>query len=126
MKKLNFAAILAAGAALALSPAHVAAQAGASQVNMGIQLKAHAEGAEVAAMSPDGTGAAMGLKVGDIVTEVDGKPISREVVQEHAQKTKVGDQISFKVKRAGAVIDLSGKALAAPEGAPAPAAQPQG
>ena len=123
MIKFKFAAILAAGAALALSSAHVAAQAAAQQVNMGIQLRAHAEGAEVAGVSPEGTGAAMGLKVGDIVTEVDGKPISREVVQEHAQKTKVGDQINFKVKRAGAIIDLSGKALAAPEGAPAPATQ---
>ena len=77
-------------------------------------------------MSPDGTGAAMGLQVGDIVMEVDGKPISREVVQEHAQRTKVGDQISFKVKRAGAIVELTGKALAAPEGAPAQTAQPQG
>jgi len=126
MNKLKFAAILAAGAALALSPTHVAAQATATPVNMGIQLKAHAEGAEVAAMSPDGTGAAMGLKVGDIVMEVDGKPISREVVQEHAQRTKVGDRISFKVKRAGAIVEMTGKALAAPEGAPAPTAQPQG
>ena len=48
MNKLNFAAILAAGASLALSPAHVAAQAAAPSVNMGVQLRAHPEGAEVA------------------------------------------------------------------------------
>lgn len=126
MNKLTFAAILTAGAALVLSPAHTAAQTPAKPVAMGIQLKAHAEGAEVTAMLPEGTGAAMGLKVGDVVTEVDGKPISREVVQEHAQRTKVGDQIRFKVKRAGAIMELTGKALAAPEGTPAPTAQPQG
>ena len=125
MNKLKIA-IFAAGAALALSSAPVAAQAESKAVAMGIQLKPHAEGAEVAALLPDQTAAAMGVKLGDIILEVDGKPISREVVMEHAKQTKVGDQIRFKVKRAGAVMDLSGKALPAPEAAPAPAAQPQG
>jgi C-terminal processing protease CtpA/Prc len=126
MNKLKFAAVVAAGAAFALSPTYVAAQAPATPVNMGIQLQPHAEGAEVANLTPDGTAAGMGLKVGDVITQVDGKPISREVVQEHAQRVKVGDQISFKVKRAGAVMDLTGKALAAPAGASVPTAQPQG
>ncbi len=111
MNKLNFAAIIAAGAALALSPGHVAAQAGPP-----IQLKPHAEGAEVAIMVPDGPAAVLGLKVGDIVLEVGGKPISREVLQEYMQSKKEGDAVSFKVKRAGTVIDVTGKAPAPPQG----------
>lgn len=105
MNHLNFAAILAAGAALALAPAHVAAQAGPP-----IQLKQHPEGAEVTVMLSDGPATSLGLKVGDIVLEVGGKPISREVLQEYMSSKKEGDPVSFKVKRAGAVIDVSGKA----------------
>ncbi len=105
MKKLKLAAILAAGAALTLSPAHLAAQAGPP-----IQLKQHPEGAEVAIMAPDGPAAVLGLKVGDIVMEVGGKPISREVLQEYMQSKKEGDTVTFKVKRAGAVVEVTGKA----------------
>ena len=107
MNKLKFAAILAAGAALALSPAHVAAQEGPP-----IQLKQHAEGAEVSIMPSDGPAASLGLKVGDIVLEVGGKPITREVLQEYMMSKKEGDPVSFKVKRAGAVVDVNGKAPA--------------
>jgi S1-C subfamily serine protease len=107
MNKSRFAAILAAGAALTLSSVHASAQAGPP-----IQLKQHAEGAEVAIMPPDGPAAVLGLKVGDIVLEVGGKPISREVLQEYMSTKKEGDPVSFKVKRAGAVIDVNGKAPA--------------
>jgi hypothetical protein len=41
-----------------------------------------------------------------------GKPISREVLQEYMSSKKEGDPVSFKVKRAGAVVDVSGKAPA--------------
>jgi S1-C subfamily serine protease len=111
MNKLRFAAILAAGAALALSPAHVAAQAGPP-----IQLKPHPEGAEVAIMLPDGPAAVLGLKVGDIVLEVGGKPISPQVLREYLGDKKEGDPVSFKIKRAGTVVDVTGKALAPPQG----------
>jgi S1-C subfamily serine protease len=124
MNKLKLATILA-GAALLVSPAHAAAETAAKPASMGIQATPHAEGAEITEMLPDRTAAAIGMKVGDIILEVEGKPISPEVAQEHAKKTKAGDQVSFKVKRAGAILELSGKALAAPEGAPAPVAQPQ-
>jgi S1-C subfamily serine protease len=109
MNKLKFAAILAAGAALALSPAHAAAQAGPP-----IQLKQHPEGAEV--MIVNEAGAALGLKVSDVVLEVGGKPISREVLQEYMQSKKEGDPVSFKVKRAGAVVEVTGKAPPPPQG----------
>jgi S1-C subfamily serine protease len=128
MNKLKFAAILAAGAALALSPAHVAAQVAAKPVSLGIQFSGNPEGteAEVVQMLPDRTGAAMGFKVGDIVIEVGGKPVSREVLMAYMKEKKEGDQLTFKVKRAGAVIELTGKGMAAPEGAPAMTAQPEG
>jgi C-terminal processing protease CtpA/Prc len=130
MDKFKFAAILAAGAVLGLSPAYVAArpvaaQAVAKPVSMGIRIKPHEEGAEIIAMLPNRTGAAVGMKVGDILIEIAGKPAGPEVAREFQMQTKAGDQVSFKVKRAGAIIDLAGKAVAAPEGAPAPAAQPQ-
>jgi S1-C subfamily serine protease len=58
----------------------------------------------------------LGLKVGDIVLEVGGKPISREVLQEYMREKKEGDPVSFKVKRAGTVVDVTGKAPAPPQG----------
>jgi S1-C subfamily serine protease len=105
MNKLKFTAILAAGAALALSPAYVAAQAGPP-----IQLKQHPEGAEVVIVNEPA--AALGLKVGDVVLEVGGKPISPPVLNEYMQSKKEGDPVSFKVKRAGTVVEVAGKAPA--------------
>ena len=127
MIKLKFAAILAAGVALALSPAHVAAQATAKPVSLGIQFSGNPEGteAEVVKMLPDRTGAAMGFKVGDILIEAGGKPVSREVLMAYMKEKKEGDELSFKVKRGGAVIELTGKGMAAPEGAPPMTPQPE-
>ena len=107
MNKSKFAAILALGAALALSPAHVAAQEGPP-----IQLKQHPEGAEVSVMQSDGPAASLGLQLGDIVIEVGGTPISPEVLQEYMQSKAEGDAVSFKVKRAGSVLDVNGTAPA--------------
>ena len=111
MNKFKLAAILAAGAALTLPAAQAAAQAGPP-----IQLKQHAEGAEVIVMDAAGPAAVLGLKVGDIVIEVGGKPISREVLQEYMMAKKEGDPVSFKVKREGALVDVTGKAPAPPQG----------
>ena len=123
MNKSKFAAILVAGAALALSPAHVAAQATAKPVSFGAQLQPKPEGVEITALLPGRTAAAVGLKVGDILIEVGGKPVSQEVFQAYMQQAKPGDQVSFKAKRGDAVLELTGKAVAAPEGAPAPTLQ---
>jgi S1-C subfamily serine protease len=127
MNKLKFTAILAAGAALAVPPAYLAAEAAGKAVSLGIQFSGNPEGteAEVIQMLPDRTGAALGFKVGDILIEAGGKPISREVLILYMKEKKEGDDLSFKVKRAGAVIELSGKGMAAPEGAPAMTPQPQ-
>lgn len=135
MNKLNFAAVLAAGVALALSPAYVAAQATEAPAPapaagkpglLGVQIMLKPEGPEIVEMLPDRTAAAIGFKVGDILLEAGGKPISQEVLQDYMKQLKVGDPVSFKVRRAGAEVVLTGKAVGAPEGAAAPAAQPQG
>ena len=126
MIKLNFAAALAAGAALALSPAHVAAQAEAKPVSLGIAFSPTPEGAEVMQMLPDRTGAAIGFKVGDILIEAGGKPISQEVLMDYMKQLKEGDQVNFKVKRGDAVVELTGKGMAAPEGSPPLPPPPQG
>lgn len=127
MTRFKFAVLLAAGAALALSPAHVAAQEAARPVSLGVKFSGNPEGteAEVVEMLPDRTGAAIGFKVGDILIEVDGKPVSREVLMAYMKESKEGDQLSFKVRRAGAVIELAGKGMAAPEGSPPLTAEPQ-
>lgn len=126
MNRLNFAAILAAGAALALSPAQVGAQETAKPVSMGTQVRAHGEGIELIAVLPGHTAAALGFRVGDILIEAGGRPVSPEWAEKYLEQVKAGDRLSFKVKRAGALIELAGTALAAPEGAPAPTAQPSG
>jgi len=105
MNKLKFSAILAAGAALALSSAHASAQSGPP-----MQFKPHAEGAEVANIIP--AAEVLGLKVNDIVLEVGGKPISPQVLQEYLKDKQAGDPVSFKVKRAGAIVDVTGTAPA--------------
>lgn len=127
MNRLNFALAFAAGAALALSPGPVAAQAPAKPISLGIQFSGNPEGteAEVVQMLPDRTGAAMGFKVGDVLIEAGGKPVSREVLMAYMKEKKEGDQLSFKVKRGGAIIELTGKGMAAPEGAPPMTAQPE-
>jgi S1-C subfamily serine protease len=121
MNKLKFAAILAAGAALAMSPAHAAAQSGPP-----IQLRPHPEGAEVIVLVPDGPAAGLGLKIGDIVLEVGGKAISPQVLQEYMSSKAEGDEVRFRVKREGAVVEVIGRAPPRPGGASGPAAQPQG
>lgn len=128
MNRLKIASILAAGAAIALSSTHVAAQTSAKPVSLGIQFSGNPEGneAEVVQMLPDRTGAAIGFKVGDVLIEAGGKPLSREVLMAYMQQVKEGDQVSFKVRRAGAIVELSGKGMAAPEGAPPMTPQPEG
>ena len=127
MNRSNFALLLAAAASLAMPGAHAAAQATAKPVSLGIQFSGNPEGteAEVVQMLPDRTGAAIGFKVGDVLIEAGGKPVSRDVLMAYMKEKKEGDQLSFKVKRAGTVVELTGKGMAAPEGAPPMTAQPQ-
>jgi hypothetical protein len=81
---------------------------------LGLSLEKHADGALIRTLAPGGTAAAMGAKAGDVIVELGGSPISPQVVQEYLQKTKVGDRVTMKVKRDGAIVELTGKAMAAP------------
>jgi CubicO group peptidase (beta-lactamase class C family) len=81
---------------------------------LGLSLEPHPAGAVVRVVAPGGTGAAMGVQVGDILVELGGKPMSPQVVQEYLQKTKIGDPVVMKVKRADATLELTGKAMAKP------------
>ena len=124
MMRFKLAAILAAGAALALSPAPACAQAEARPVSLGVRIEVQPQGPVIVEILPDRTAAAMGFQVGDILLEAGGRPISPEVLRDYWEQRQVGDQVSFKVQRAGAVVELTGTAMAAPAGAPAPPAQP--
>lgn len=126
MNTLKLVTMLAGAAlALALSPVHVAAQTEAKPVSLGIQFLVTPEGPEVSAMLPDWTGEAIGFRIGDLLIEAGGKPISEEVLKGYLKEKKEGDQLSFKVKRANAVIELTGKAIAVPEGVQPLTGQPQ-
>jgi S1-C subfamily serine protease len=124
MNKLNFVTIFVAGAALALSPTHAGAQEAARPV-LGVRIQVQPEGAVISEILPGQTAAAVGFQVGDILLEAGGRPISQEVLQEYWGQVREGDQVSFKVQRAGSVVELTGRAVAAPGGPQAPAAQPE-
>lgn len=127
MNKLVSATILAASAALALalSPALAVDQVAPKNISFGVKIAVTPEGPEIVEMLPDRTAAAVGFKVGDILIEAGGKPISQEVLTEYLNEKKPGDHVSFKVKRADTVIELTGMAVAPPEGAQAPTTQSQ-
>lgn len=84
------------------------------QFGLGVSLQQHPEGALVTAVVPEGTAAAMGVKVGDIIVELGDMPISPQVVQEYLQKTKIGDTVRMKVKRGSSNMELTGTAMARP------------
>ena len=118
MNRLKLAAILAAGSALALSPASAVAQAGGNAVSMGMKLE-HVmqdgkDGGKVTGLLPDRTAAALGFKVDDILIEAGGQPITPEVFREYLKGKKAGDQLIFKIKRGDEVVELKGAAVAAP------------
>ena len=113
MNKLKLA-LIAAGAALALS----ATQAAANPISMGVKFD-HVtvdgkEGGKVLAIMPGRTGAAIGFKVGDILIEAGGRPITPAVLKDYVQSKKPGDALTFKVMRGAEVVELKGNAVAIP------------
>lgn len=121
MNKLKFAAIVALGVAMALSPAQIAAQEAAKPLSLRVNLDHTAEGdTQVTRILPGGTGEALGFRVGDILLEADGKPMSAEVYNAYMKDKKEGDDLVFKVKRGDAVLELTGKGVAAPAQAARP------
>ena len=95
-----------------------AAQAESKPISMGIKLMRTPAGPAVGSIAPDRTGAALGFKVGDLLLDSDGKPITPQVLEAYMDGKEVGDELSFKVKRGETVIELKGKGLAAPEAIP--------
>ncbi len=118
MNKLKTALICAAGAALALSPAQAAAQPAAKPINMGLKLEhvteGGREGGKITAMLPGRIGAVLGFKIGDILIEAGGRPITPAVLREYMKDKTGGDPLMFKVKRGDEVVELKGNAVAAP------------
>ena len=111
----------AGAAALTLAVAAVApAQQGqppvaAAQpaVGLGVGLAEDAEGLRIANVAPGGTAAAIGVRPGDILLQVGGRPVHGvQVIGEYVQSLKVGDPVTVTVKRDGRTVELKGKALA--------------
>lgn len=70
---------------------------------LGINLKGadlYAAAPEITGVQPGSAAARAGLKVGDIITEVDGQPVTRQAQLKHVLGTRYeGDKISLKYKR---------------------------
>ena len=62
--------------------------------------------ARVDELIPDGPAAKAGLQVGDLVTEIDGKPVTSFEQIQRAVGTNVGNPLTFKVDRNGTPVEL--------------------
>ena len=93
-----------------------AAQQPASGVFLGIRGAPPASGrpgASVVELVPGGTGAALGLRPGDVIIEANGKPIaSSEDMQAFTRGLRPGDRIELKVVRNAEPMTLTGVAAA--------------
>lgn len=70
---------------------------------------------QVAAVAPDSPAARAGIKPGDIIKEVDGKPVVRQAQIMHLLGRKYeGDTVSLKIQRGKETIDLPGIKLSGP------------
>ena len=117
MNNFAYAAMLAAGTALALSPAPAVAQTEGKPISMGIRISGTPAGPAVALVMPGRTAEALGFKVGDVLVDAGGNPVSPQVLEAYMDGKKAGDALTFTVKRGDALIELKGKGLAAPEAA---------
>ncbi|HVG48526.1 MAG TPA: hypothetical protein VM899_10385, partial [Rubellimicrobium sp.] len=116
----------AGAAALALSVAAIAdaqqapptaatAQPAPLEVGAGLGLEPTSEGPKVVFLPKGGTGAALGVRVGDIVLKYGEISVTGpQSWREYAQGMKVGDPVSITVRRDGRTIKLKGKGLAPP------------
>ena len=87
-------------------------------VGLGMALQNTPEGARVAGVLPTGTAAAMGVQPGDIILQVGGRPLTGpQVWSAYVQSLRVGDRVTFRVRREGRELELTGTAQAA---SPAP------
>lgn len=119
----------AGAAALALSVAAVAqaqqaqpaAAAAQPAVGLGVGIGDAPEGATITMVAPGSTAAALGMRAGDVLLQVGGRPVTGpQVVTEYVQSLNVGDPVSVLVRRDGRTLELTGKALARPKAPPPP------
>jgi len=118
----------AGAAALALSVAAIAhaqqaqppAPTAQPSVLLGINVEEGPGGPIIVSVNPSGTAAAIGIRPGDILLQVGGRPVTGgEVVIGYVQSLKVGDPVSALVKRDGRNVELMGRAVARPAGSAA-------
>ncbi|HEV2079545.1 MAG TPA: kelch repeat-containing protein [Allosphingosinicella sp.] len=114
---------LAAALLLAATTTAIAQQAQPTPANaqppvgLGVGIEGGPEGQRIASIVPGGTGAAIGIRPGDILLQVGGRPVNGpEAIGEYVQSLKVGDPVSVLVRRDGRNVELTGRALARPAG----------
>lgn len=109
--------LVGTAAALMLAPSATAQQGPAPAVALGIGLEEDPEGAKIASVLPGATGSEIGIEAGDIIIRVGGRTVTGpQVVSDYVRSLKVGDPVSIVVKREGRTLELTGKAMARPEG----------
>jgi N-acetylneuraminic acid mutarotase len=114
---LAAAALLAATTSAAAQQAQPPAANAPPAVGLGVGLEENAEGARIASVAPGGTAAAIGVRPGDILLQVGGRPVTGpEAVGAYVQSLKVGDPVAVVVKRDGRNVELTGRAMARPAG----------
>ena len=78
------------------------------------------QGVLVAAVYPGGPGEAAGVRVGDIVTTVDGQPVNDEAGVDYAAAThRAGDALTLSVRHGGGALSDRRVRLASPPATPA-------
>jgi C-terminal processing protease CtpA/Prc len=79
-------------------------------INLGSQREGAGDGVEIASVSPGGPAADAGLKAGDVITEINGKALtrdndasSREKLLKAMREVKPGDKVALSYRRDGKV-----------------------
>ncbi len=88
---------------------------------LGVGIEQGAPRPTIAQVAPGSPGEAMGVKVGDVIVEANGSPIATVADLQKAFADKVaGDDVSFKLERAGAIVEVAGKLGEQPTPEPPP------
>jgi membrane-associated protease RseP (regulator of RpoE activity) len=119
------AVLLLAGAAYGLSALNSSvgsgsATAGQSAPWIGVQLESLPNGAVViAAVMPHSPAASAGLRTGDVITEIEGRPVGAPVdVSEAVDALTPGQQVKIQVERGSASDTAVATVAARPSGSP--------
>ena len=114
------ALLLATAAGAQQSPPAPSGAAGAP-VAFGVGFEDDSQGVKVSTVFPGATASAIGMRPGDVLLQVGARQVTGpEVIGEYLQGLKVGDPVSVVVRRDGRTVELEGKAMPRPPGAPPP------